>query len=211
MRASKRIEETIFAHGLKTIAGADEAGRGACAGPLVAAAVAMNHESVARIDAEIDIGSGLDSKRFTESAREEIYDILTRCVLEYQVVAIEPGEIDSHGLQAMNLAALRRAILQLREPIDYVLSDGYPIEGLEVPSLAVWKGDAISVAVGAASIIAKVTRDRMMIEFDREHPGYGFASHKGYSSTSHMEAIKALGVTSIHRLSYSNVSRLMKS
>ena len=210
MRASKRIEETIFAHGLTTIAGTDEAGRGACAGPLVAAAVAVNAESIARIDSAIDIGPGLDSKRFSEGARDEIYDILTHCVLEYQVVAIEPCEIDSQGLQVMNLAALRRATLQLRERIDYVLSDGYPIEGLDVPSLAVWKGDAISVAVGAASIIAKVTRDRMMIEYDQKFPGYGFASHKGYSSNSHMEALERLGVTSIHRRSYANVSRLIK-
>jgi ribonuclease HII len=97
----------------------------------------------------------------------------------------------------------------LAAKVDYALTDGYPIEGLAMPSLAVWKGDAVSLSVGAASIIAKVRRDRIMVELDGRFPGYGFASHKGYSSKAHMDAIKELGVVPIHRRSYSNVAKLI--
>jgi len=208
MASNRRIEATIFDHGLKRIAGADEAGRGACAGPLVAAAVALDEGSIEAIASRLDISKGLDSKTFSETAREEVYEIVVASVLEHSVVVISASEIDEHGLQAMNLAALRRAISQLKTPLDYVLTDGYPIKGLELPSLAVWKGDAVSIAVGSASIIAKVTRDRIMVGLEDSYPGYGFASHKGYSSPSHMEAIERLGVTEVHRLSYANVSRI---
>lgn len=208
MPTSRRIEATIFSHGLKRIAGADEAGRGACAGPLVAAAVAIDEQSIDVIASKLEMGSGLDSKSFSESAREAAYHVITESVLDHAIVTISASEIDEHGLQAMNLSALRRAISQLKIPLDYILTDGYPIKGLDLPSLAVWKGDAVSIAVGAASIIAKVTRDRIMVEMDSTYPGYGFASHKGYSSASHMEAMERLGVTPIHRLSYANVSRI---
>ena len=211
MRASRRIEETIFGHGLSIVAGADEAGRGACAGPLVAAAVAVDKYSLEKIASSIDLDLGLDSKRCSEALREDIFEIITASVREYQVVVIDASEIDRQGLQQMNLTALRSAIAKLSESVDYVLTDGYPIAGLDVPSLAVWKGDAISVAVGAASIIAKVTRDRMMMEFDAQFPGYGFAGHKGYSAPSHMKAIEEHGVTPIHRLSYANVARLVRN
>lgn len=209
MAVSKRIEDSIFAHGLATIAGADEAGRGSCAGPLVAAAVAVNEDSISKIASSLDITRGLDSKKFDESRREEIYQVITESVLAYEIVEISADEIDTNGLQEMNLSAMRRAISQLQIPIDYVLTDGYPIKGLEIPSLAVWKGDAISLAVGSASIIAKVARDRIMIALDAEYPGYGFAKHKGYSSSAHMEAIERLGITPIHRRSYSNIARLI--
>ena len=211
MRASRRIEETIFGHGLSIVAGADEAGRGACAGPLVAAAVAVDQDALEKIASSIDLDLGLDSKRFSEALREDLYEIITASVREYQIVVIDASEIDRQGLQQMNLTALRSAIAKLNMSVDYVLTDGYPIAGLDVPSLAVWKGDAISVAVGAASIIAKVTRDRMMVEFDVQFPGYGFAGHKGYSAPSHMKAIEEHGVTPIHRLSYANVARLVRN
>lgn len=210
MAQSKRIEDTVFAHGLTTIAGADEAGRGSCAGPLVAAAVAIDQQSISKIASSIDITRGLDSKKFDEAKREEIFEIIVDNVLAYEIVEVSANEIDSNGLQEMNLSAMRRAISQLKVRLDYVLTDGYPIKGLEIPSLAVWKGDAVSLAVGSASIIAKVARDRIMIALDAEYPGYGFAQHKGYSSPGHMEAIERLGITPIHRRSYSNIARFIK-
>jgi ribonuclease HII len=198
---------------LKVIAGVDEAGRGACAGPLVAAAVALDHTASQRLLALLgDRKRGsltLDSKAMSEKDRESLYSQIEVLAVAIEVVIIEADEIDRFGLQAMNEGAMRRAISQLAAKVDYALTDGYPIEGLAMPSLAVWKGDAVSLSVGAASIIAKVRRDRIMVELDGRFPGYGFASHKGYSSKAHMDAIKELGVVPIHRRSYSNVAKLI--
>ena len=207
------IEDSLFAHELKVIAGVDEAGRGACAGPLVAAAVALDHTASQRLLALLgDRKRGsltLDSKAMSEKDRESLYSQIEVLAVAIEVVIIEADEIDRFGLQAMNEGAMRRAISQLATKVDYALTDGYPIEGLAMPSLAVWKGDAVSLSVGAASIIAKVRRDRIMVELDGRFPGYGFASHKGYSSKAHMDAIKELGVVPIHRRSYSNVAKLI--
>ena len=207
------IEDSLFAHELKVIAGVDEAGRGACAGPLVAAAVALDHTASQRLLALLgDRKRGsltLDSKAMSEKDRESLYSQIEVLAVAIEVVIIEADEIDRFGLQAMNEGAMRRAISQLAAKVDYALTDGYPIEGLAMPSLAVWKGDAVSLSVGAASIIAKVRRDRIMVELDGRFPGYGFASHKGYSSKAHMDAIKELGVVPIHRQSYSNVAKLI--
>jgi len=207
------IEDSLFAHELKVIAGVDEAGRGACAGPLVAAAVALDHSASQRL---LDLlGDGkkrslsLDSKAMSERDRESLFSQIEDVAVATEVVIIEADEIDRYGLQTMNEGAMRRAISQLAAKVDYALTDGYPIEGLAMPSLAVWKGDAVSLSVGAASIIAKVRRDRIMVELDRRFPGYGFASHKGYSSKAHMDAIKELGVLPIHRRSYSNIAKLI--
>lgn len=207
---SRWIEDSLFAHDLKVIAGVDEAGRGACAGPLVAAAVALDRASSDRLISLMNATHGsLDSKAISERERESLFERITESVLAYEVVVIEPVDIDRLGLQVMNEGAMRRSVSQLPILVDYVLTDGYPIDGLESPSLAVWKGDAVSLAVGAASIIAKVSRDRIMIELDRIHPGYGFAKHKGYSSQAHMEAIQELGVLPIHRRSYANIAALI--
>ena len=207
------IEDSLFAHELKVIAGVDEAGRGACAGPLVAAAVALDHTASQRLLALLgDRKRGsltLDSKAMSEKDRDSLYSQIEDLAVAIEVVIIEADEIDHFGLQAMNEGAMRRAISQLATKVDYALTDGYPIEGLAMPSLAVWKGDAVSLSVGAASIIAKVRRDRIMVELDGRFPGYGFASHKGYSSKAHMDAIKELGVLPIHRRSYSNVAKLI--
>ncbi len=207
------IEDSLFAHELKVIAGVDEAGRGACAGPLVAAAVALDHTASQRLLTLLgDRKRGsltLDSKAMSEKDRDSLYSQIEVLAVSIEVVIIEADEIDHFGLQAMNEGAMRRSISQLATKVDYALTDGYPIEGLAMPSLAVWKGDAVSLSVGAASIIAKVRRDRIMVELDGRFPGYGFASHKGYSSKAHMDAIKELGVLPIHRRSYSNVAKLI--
>ena len=207
------IEDSLFAHELKVIAGVDEAGRGACAGPLVAAAVALDHSASQRLLHLLGDGKqrslSLDSKAMSERDRESLFSQIEDIAVATEVVIIEADEIDRFGLQTMNEGAMRRAISQLAAKVDYALTDGYPIEGLAMPSLAVWKGDAVSLSVGAASIIAKVRRDRIMVELDGRFPGYGFASHKGYSSKAHMDAIKELGILPIHRRSYSNVAKLI--
>ena len=209
------IEESLFAHELKVIAGVDEAGRGACAGPLVAAAVALDHtatEGLLRVLAKSGKDQHtLDSKAMSEKERELLFAEIEKIALAIEVIVIEPDEIDRFGLQAMNEGAMRRAISQMSVKADYALTDGYPIAGLALPSLAVWKGDSVSLTVGAASIIAKVSRDRIMVELDGRYPGYGFARHKGYSSKAHMDAIKELGVLPIHRRSYANVAKLITS
>ena len=198
------IETSLFAQGFGLIAGVDEAGRGACAGPLVAASVAID-ESSPLLQRE-----ALDSKKFKPAQREELFDLILASSKATHVVAISSQDIDRFGLQAMNISAMRRAVAGLGIDVDYLISDGYPVTGVNMPTLAMFKGDSLSVAVGAASIIAKVTRDRIMMEMEERFPGYGFGSHKGYSSAAHMKAIADLGVTEIHRTSYRNVAELVQ-
>lgn len=198
------IETSLFAQGFGLIAGVDEAGRGACAGPLVAASVAID-ESSPLLQRE-----ALDSKKFKPARREELFDLIMATSKATHVVAISSQDIDRFGLQAMNISAMRRAVAGLGIDVDYLISDGYPVTGVNMPTLAMFKGDSLSVAVGAASIIAKVTRDRIMMEMEERFPGYGFGSHKGYSSAVHMKAIADLGVTEIHRTSYRNVAELVQ-
>lgn len=198
------IEPSLFAQGFDLIAGVDEAGRGACAGPLIAASVALDRSSPL-----LELGV-LDSKALSPARREELFNLILASSRATHVIEISSQEIDHFGLQAMNISAMRRAVAGLGIEIDYLISDGYPVTGVSMPTLAMFKGDAFSVAVGAASIVAKVTRDRIMMEMEKKFPGYGFGSHKGYSSASHMKAISDLGVTEIHRTSYRNVSALLK-
>ena len=117
------------------------------------------------------------------------------------------SEIDGIGLHRCNLEGMRRAISSLDCEIDYVLTDGYSIDGLVIPNLAVWKGDSVTKSIAAASVLAKVYRDRIMVELDRKYPGYGLADHKGYVTASHQTAIENIGVTDIHRKSYANIAR----
>ncbi|MEY4105500.1 MAG: hypothetical protein RLZZ478_863 [Actinomycetota bacterium] len=198
------IEPSLFAQGFDLIAGVDEAGRGACAGPLIAASVALDRSSPL-----LELGV-LDSKALSPARREELFNLILASSRATHVIEISSQEIDHFGLQAMNISAMRRAVAGLGIEIDYLISDGYPVTGVNMPTLAMFKGDALSVAVGAASIVAKVTRDRIMMEMEKKFPGYGFGSHKGYSSASHMKAISDLGITEIHRTSYRNVSALLK-
>lgn len=198
------IEPSLFAQGFDLIAGVDEAGRGACAGPLIAASVALDRSSPL-----LELGV-LDSKALSPARREELFNLILASSRATHVIEISSQEIDHFGLQSMNISAMRRAVAGLGIEIDYLISDGYPVTGVSMPTLAMFKGDALSVAVGAASIVAKVTRDRIMMEMEKKFPGYGFGSHKGYSSASHMKAISDLGVTEIHRTSYRNVSALLK-
>lgn len=194
------LERTLQRRGFIRVAGADEAGRGACAGPLVVAAVLLPAGRRGEID-------GLaDSKLLTPKARERVYEAVTVTALAYQVVVIPPEEVDVVGLHVCNLAGMRRALAGLAVRPDYVLTDGFPVGGLGVPGLAVWKGDQVAACVAAASVVAKVTRDRIMAELDREFPRYGFAEHKGYVTPEHSAALDEHGPCGHHRFSYVNVA-----
>lgn len=194
------LERALQRRGFTLVAGADEAGRGACAGPLVVAAVVLPAGRRGEID-------GLtDSKLLTPAARERIYDEIMGRALAHSVVVIPPGEIDSMGLHVCNLAGMRRALARLARRPEYVLTDGFPVDGLDVPGLAVWKGDRVAACVAAASVVAKVTRDRMMVELDRTWPAYGFAVHKGYATAEHSAALQRHGPCQAHRFSYANVA-----
>ena len=150
-----------------------------------------------------------DSKELSEKNREQLFDVVTEAALSLSVVIISNEEIDARGVHAANLDGMRRAVQGLEITPAYVLTDGYAIEGLALPNLAVWKGDQVVTCISAASIIAKVTRDRIMREMDLTYPEYGFISHKGYITKIHTEALAKYGVTPIHRRSFSNIAALL--
>jgi ribonuclease HII len=199
----KYIESTLIASGIKQIAGVDEAGRGPCAGPLVIAAVILKDPF------EEELSKVRDSKELSEKVREELFDVVIEQALSYSIIDISVEEIDKFGLHKSNLEGMRRAINSLDIAPDYVLTDGYPIEGLAIPNLAVWKGDQVAISISAASILAKVYRDRVMIKLDAQYPGYGLAKHKGYITAAHTKALGELGVSEIHRKSFANIAALM--
>jgi len=192
-------ERALARVGLAPVAGADEAGRGACAGPLVAAAVILSDAKSRQI-------RGLkDSKLLTAAQRERCYDEIMAKAIAWSVVSVSPEECDWLGMHVANVEALRRALLRLDVPPTYVLTDGFKVDGLGVPGLAVWKGDRVAACVAAASVIAKVTRDRMMDELDRAHPEYEFAVHKGYCTPLHQRHLDAHGPCAAHRWRFENV------
>jgi ribonuclease HII len=194
-------ERALRRHGLAPVAGVDEAGRGACAGPLVAAAVILP-------DGQRGVVPGLaDSKLLTAKARERCYDEVLRRAVAWSVVVVEPDECDRLGMHVANVEALRRALARLDERPAYVLTDGFPVDGLGVPGLAVWKGDRVAGCIAAASVLAKVTRDRIMTDLDAVHPAYGFAIHKGYITGLHSERLTEHGPCPEHRMRFVNVRR----
>jgi len=203
MKHIGKIESTLIASGIKQIAGVDEAGRGPCAGPLVIAAVILK-DPFAK-----ELSKVRDSKELSEKVREELFDVVIEQALSYSIIDISVEEIDKFGLHKSNLEGMRRAINSLNLAPDYVLTDGYPIEGLAIPNLAVWKGDQVAISISAASILAKVYRDRVMIKLDAQYPGYGLAKHKGYITAAHTKALGELGVSEIHRKSFANIAALM--
>ena len=197
------VEQTLITAGLAPIAGVDEAGRGACAGPLVIASVILKDVNSPKL-------SNLrDSKELNEAQRESLFPIIQEEALAISVISVTPAEIDTRGVHAANLDGMRRAVHNLLTVPNFVITDGYAIEGMAMPSLAIWKGDQVAPSISAASIIAKVTRDRVMVELDQQYPGYGLAKHKGYITAAHTAALKELGVSDIHRKSYANVAALL--
>ncbi len=200
----KAIEELLRNAGISPIAGVDEAGRGPCAGPLVVAAVILKDPSAPEL-AEVR-----DSKEVSEVKREILFDVIMNIAESVSIIIVPPSEIDERGVHAANLDGMRRAVKGLSVEPAYVLTDGYAIEGLAVPNVAVWKGDQVVTAISAASIIAKVTRDRMMVELDSKYPQYGFAKHKGYITAVHTAALKEYGPCIEHRKSFSNIASLLQ-
>jgi len=200
----KAIEELLHKAGISPIAGVDEAGRGPCAGPLVIAAVILKDPFAP------ELAQVRDSKEISESKREELFEVIMNIAMSVSIIRVSVEEIDARGVHAANLDGMRRAVAGLSIEPAYVLTDGYAIEGLAVPNVAVWKGDQVVTAISAASIIAKVTRDREMIELDKKYPKYGFAKHKGYITAVHTAALAAHGPCAEHRTSFSNIAALLK-
>ena len=179
---------------IRIICGVDEAGRGPLAGPVVAAACVLPDGLIIE---------GLDdSKKLTEKKREKIFDIIIEKALDYSIASASVEEIEEINILNAAMLAMRRAIDGLESKPDLALIDGNMSRGFSVPTKTVVHGDAISQSIAAASILAKVTRDRMCYEYDKEYPEYGFAKHKGYGTKLHTDAIKQYGVTPIHRPSF---------
>ena len=198
----RTLESALYRSGLGPVAGVDEVGRGACAGPLVVAACILGpnkFKSLAALD---------DSKRLTEAERERLFPLIRRYALAYHVVFIPSVEVDRRGVHHANIEGMRRAVAGLTLRPGYVLSDGFRVPGLPMSSLPVIGGDAAAACIAAASVLAKVSRDRLMVAMDREHPGYGFAEHKGYSTPVHTAALATLGPCAEHRYSFANVRRV---
>ena len=199
----KVIEQLLTSAGIAPIAGVDEAGRGACAGPLVIASVVL-HDPFAP---ELDLVR--DSKEIPENKRDAVFELIQSIAASISVVIVPATEVDTRGVHAANLDGMRRAVQGLSVEPAYVLTDGYAIEGLGYPNLAVWKGDQVVVSISAASIVAKVTRDRIMRDLDRDFPQYGFAGHKGYITAAHTKALNEHGPCAQHRTSFANVAALI--
>jgi len=192
-------ERVLARAGLSPVAGIDEAGRGACAGPLVVAAVILNP---ARLGSLTELA---DSKALSPATREVAYQQVMRAAVAWHAVVIPSTDIDRLGLHVCNLAGMRRALAGLSCRPGYVLTDGFPVRGLAVPALAMWQGDEVAACVAAASVVAKVTRDKIMTAMEERYPAYGFAAHKGYSTRAHMSALAAHGPCPEHRHSFANV------
>ena len=197
------IESQLIDAGISPLAGVDEAGRGACAGPLVIASVIL-HDPFAQ-----DLAAVRDSKDVSENEREDLYELLIQKAAAISTIIVAPAEVDSRGVHAANLDGMRRAVQGLSITPAYVLTDGYAIDGLGIANLAVWKGDQVAHCISAASIIAKVTRDRIMRELDTTFPEYGFAKHKGYITAAHTKALNSHGPCIEHRRSFANIAALL--
>lgn len=189
------IEKKAYDKGFKYVCGVDEAGRGPLAGPVCAAAVILPE------DCEIE---GLnDSKKLSEKKREALYDIIISKALAYSVCYGTVEEIEQYNILNATFLAMNRAIESLKISADYALVDGNRVpKEIKIPCETVVKGDAKSASIAAASILAKVTRDRLLLEYDSKYPEYGFKNHKGYGTAAHYAAIKEYGPTPVHRLSF---------
>lgn len=192
-----QFEKTVYRNGFTFVAGIDEAGRGPLAGPVMAAAVIL--------PVGLSINGVDDSKKLTPDKREKLFEIIMAQALSVGVGIMSPAEIDRINILQATRRAMLAAVQQLSPQPDYLLIDGISSIDSAVPQKTIKKGDSLSLSIAAASIIAKVTRDRLMIEMDSKYPGYGFAGHKGYGSAAHMDAIRRLGPSPIHRLTFGGV------
>ena len=188
------IEDAAYAQGYTAVCGCDEAGRGPLAGPVVAAAVILPRGC--------EIPGLNDSKKLTEKKREALFDIICDTALAYAIAEATPQEIDDINILNASMLAMRRAVEGLGMPADFVLIDGNTSRGFAIPTQTVVGGDAKSPSIAAASILAKVTRDRMCADMDAQYPQYGFAKHKGYPTKAHMDAVREHGPSPIHRKTF---------
>jgi len=194
LRRLFRLEKALQKAGYYNVAGVDEAGRGPLAGPVVAAAVVLPSESYLQ---------GLnDSKQLSFRRREEIFEEIKVKARAVDWATADVQEIDYINIHRASLMAMKRAVQKLEERVDFVLVDGFSMEGINLPQRPVKKGDSRCASIAAASVVAKVVRDRMMQELDELYPGYGFAQHKGYGTADHREAILRLGPAPPHRKSF---------
>ena len=188
------FENEKYAEGYTAVCGCDEAGRGPLCGSVVAAAVILPR------DCEIE---GLnDSKKLTEKKREVLFEVIKEKAIAYAIAEASPAEIDEINILNASMLAMRRAVEALPHPADFALIDGNCSRGFSIPTQTVVKGDSKSASIAAASILAKVTRDRECIELDRKYPEYGIAKHKGYPTKDHMDAVRTHGVAPIYRRSF---------
>lgn len=194
-----RLERALRTQGFERIAGVDEAGRGAWAGPMVAAAVIL--------PPDFDLSGLRDSKALTPRQREQAFARIVDGALAVTVCRATAGRIDRRGLHRSNIALLRQAVRDLGVEPDYVLCDGFPVPGIEQPSLSIKKGDAVAASVAAASIVAKVSRDRTMRRYHRRFPAFGFDRNMGYGTAEHRVALDRHGPTPIHRLSFRGIGQ----
>ena len=189
-----QIEEQLYREGYKCIAGVDEAGRGPLAGPVATAAVILPSDACI-------LGLN-DSKKLSEKQRLELEPIIKEQALAWQVVMIDHQIIDRINILQATKLGMRKAVAALETAPDYLLVDGMELDGVDLPQQGLIKGDARSVSIAAASVLAKTARDRLMLEYDAIYPGYGFAKHKGYPTAEHKEALRRLGPCPIHRLTF---------
>lgn len=194
VRAFRTLENTFRRMGFNHVAGVDEVGRGCLAGPVVAAAVVL--------DANRYIARVCDSKTVTALEREKLYRVITRGAIAWGVAACDPVEIDSINIHQASLRAMQRAILSLVPLPDVVLVDAFRVPDLPMAQRSVIHGDVRCTAIAAASIVAKVTRDRIMIELHATDPRYGYDRHKGYATRDHLDAVSRFGYSDAHRRSF---------
>ncbi|HOZ46520.1 MAG TPA: ribonuclease HII [Candidatus Hydrogenedentes bacterium] len=196
-----RFEREAAAGGFSRVAGVDEAGRGPLAGPIVAGAVVLSHP-IEGLD---------DSKRLTAEQRDRLFEVIHAEACDVGMAVVASEEIDRDGIQSSNYRAMKEAVEALHMTPDFLLVDGFSIQGCALPQMRIVKGDRRSLSIAAASIVAKVTRDRMMDELDAQYPQYGFAQHKGYGTRDHLEAIKRHGPCAVHRKSFAPIAEMRET
>ena len=194
MKLTYELEEKYASEGYAVICGTDEAGRGPLAGDVFAAAVILPRG--------LDVDGLNDSKKISEKKREKLFDIIREQAVSFGIASASPGEIDEINILNAAQLAMRRAVAMVDPAPDLVLVDGNVVRGFTVKAVPIIKGDAISPSIAAASILAKVSRDRQCLELDALYPGYGFAKHKGYPTRDHMDAVRKLGPCPVHRASF---------
>jgi ribonuclease HII len=194
MSVTLELEHELWAAGIERIAGLDEAGRGPLAGPVVAAAVILPRG--------VELPGVDDSKKLSPHRRERLFDAICSQALAFGIGMADHETIDRINILQASILAMHRAVEALRVPAEFLLVDGNAFSHERLPFRTVIGGDGRSLSIAAASILAKVTRDRLMTEYDAEYPGYGFAQHKGYGTPQHLEAIRQRGTCPIHRRSF---------